>query len=966
MASPRRARSLFLSPEKAELLAAREINNLLHRVEVVPRKAGPRQARRTDIVMDRDSGDERHMSKASTINAVGHFCEEYRPPSVALHRLSYLNKELPPPPLSESTAQIPHQSNAVSRVYKQKHAACQTVISIHSRYSTPIKPSTPSRLSIISSQEGDSGDRISIRSRYSTQDPIPIDNTVSRSNTRASVAIDRWRPPDVGKESGKSSRRQTSGSISPSTIPHHEMVSEVVDQTIAVVDPQETKTNPGALQIIPQKPLVGTKSREMVPRSRSDRKASVGWTFHDGLILRNDDRLQSTTGTSTGNANLDLGAKSKHMIPIHWSFHEGMIFRADQCTEDEDGTSKAKSKRMIPIGWSFYEGFAFRPDGSIEAISKATGRSEEIVPRSKSKRMIPIGWTFQEGLIFTIDDSVRDALTSSDKSKDIESEARAQRLPIAWSFHDGFILGNNAKVRDTSKKACDNIEVATMPRSKRTVGWTFTDGLIIKNGGGMSPNNGGIATRTQSKRSVTWSFSDGLIIKTHVGASLKNRKLATGTSPRQAISWSFHDGLVIGTNSRVAKRSGQNRSTSTSTESKGMSASWGFYEGLTIKQRSNSKGKGKGKGVDRNLHPLFPKSNAGQRRRITYTFWDGVTMRTIDGASSRALTQSKSKLGWTFHDGICRTTVEPSNQVSTWAQPKRTYGWTFYDGLRIEPNVEAGTFSKTSSAIRGPAFPNSRSAQLTNRDTLSLPNEKRAELFPKKPSEDAVSDVPNEAALDEGQLDSSQRPRPLPSSIPPKEPDLSPKSKPPPPSSSSSGVSYFSAQPGSSNVNLAPVQDRPKRPPTSRANTRLETSPSVSDTRYYVIEKGKAVAKDAFNQPPTPNSNKDATPLPLKPRIRQKPLRSRPSLEDWDGTFPRSTFESATRRRQRSKTKLPIENGNGIPPALAPRRKDVPPPTASKYRIEHIEDGNAVPTSTGPLLQPQALSAMRKNIIAGY
>ena len=707
-----------------------------------------------------------------------------------------------------------------------------------------------------------------------------------------------------------------------------------------------------------------------MPRSSSSRKASVGWNFHDGLILRTDDRLRSTTGTTFGDASLELKAKSKRMIPINWSFHDGIIFGADQPLKNENGTSKAKSKRMVPIGWSFYDGFTFTPDGSVEAISKATGRSEDIVPRGKSKRMIPIGWTFQEGLIFATDDSVRDALNSSDKSQDIESEARAQRLPIAWSFYDGFTLGNDAKVIDTSKRAPDDLKVTTMPRSKRTVGWTFNDGLTIRSGTGDLPNHGGIANRTESKRSVTWTFNDGLTIKTRAGASLNNRKLATGTKSRHAIGWSFHDGLVVRTDGRVAKRSNQNRKLSTSNESKAMSASWSFYEGLTIKQRSTSKVKGKGKGVDRNLHPGFPRPKArqrkaGQRRRITYSFWDGVTIRTIDGASTRVLTQPNSKFGWTFHDGICRTTVGPSNQTSTVAQPKRTYGWTFYDGLKINSNVEAGTISKGSSAIRGPASPNLASAQSKKKDTLNLPNEQEAESSTKQLSEGVVSEVPNKSVLDEEQLDTSQQPMPLPSPVSPKESDLSPKSKPPPPSSSSSGASYFSAQPGSTNLSLASDQGRSRRPPASRANTRLETSPSAPETRYYIIENGKTVVKDSFNQPPTPSSNKDATPLLPKSGIRRKQLRSRPSLENWDGTVPHSTFEPATRRRQHSKTKFPIENGEGAPPALVPRRMDVPPPPGLKYYIEHIEGGNAVPTSMDPRPPSQALMAVRKNMVAG-
>jgi len=770
MASPRRARSLFLSPDKAELLAAREINNLVHRVEMVPRKSVPRQGRRTDIVVQTDSGDESRMSTTSTIKAVDTFCKEYRPPSVALHRLSYLDKELPPPPPPETPTQNLHQSNALNRTSTQKHAAAQTIISIHSRYSTRIKPSTPSRLSTISSQQRDSEDRVSIRSRFSTQD-FPIDNAVPRCEPRASVAIDRRRPSGVwdhsekhtrqisgsrspgtvpdqeivsaaaGREiqvpgsrevdhSKKDMRRQDSDSISPGTAPHQGSVSAEAGREIQVAGLREAEVAPRALQISPQAPVTGTKSKEIVPRSDPKRKASVGWTFHDGLILRNDDKIKSAIETSFEGENPALALELKSLIPIRWTFHEGIIFRAGEPPKNENGTSEAKSKRMFPIGWSFYDGITIRPDGSVKAISIATGKSEEIVHQSKSRRMVPIGWTFHEGLIFATDDSVKRALNSSDHNNDIEMEARSKRLPITWNFHDGLILRTDAKVNDAIQMAPSNGAVAPLPKSKRTVGWTFNDGLIIRNGAGMLPNNGELATRTRSKRTITWTFDEGLVIKTKAGTTAKTRNLATGSISKRTIGWTFHDGLTIRRDGGVVKRSSQSRGMATSTKSTRMPIGWSFYDRLTIKQRSTSKGKGKG--VDRNLHPLIPRSKSVQKRRITYNFWDGVTFRTVDGSATRVSTQPESTLTWSFYDGITRRTMDgASGQVSTQPKRKRMYGWTFNDGITIQTVLEAGTLPKASPSLRRPkpiAPATSPSPQTTAKGIPDLPDEQHLDL----------------------------------------------------------------------------------------------------------------------------------------------------------------------------------------------------------------------------------------------
>ena len=952
MASPRRARSLFLSPEKAELLAAREVNNLVHRVEVVPRKAGPRQGPRTDIVGKNDSEDQSRMSKASTINAVDHFCQEYRPPSVALHRMSYLEKELPPVPPSNL---VPNHSNALSRSLTQRDAACQTVVSIRSRYSIQTKPFTPSRLSTIASLEHDSLDRISIRSRYSTQDPVPVDHTLSRSEPHTSVTTARRPLSGVGETNSGISNRGKSGSISPTTIPYNETVPEVVDPAIETLSPQGVQTDRWALQAIPQEPLA--MSRETVSTSRSRRKTSVGWTFHDGLILRPEDRLRSTPGTATDDVNLYSGPRSKNMVPISWTFRDGIIFRADQRLKTDDGTSKAKSRRMIPIGWSFYDGLSLRPDGSVEATSKATGRSEEIVPRSKSKRLIPIGWTFQQGLIFTTDGSVHNALTSSNKIKDIEAEARSQRLPIAWNFHDGLMLGTNTKAKTISKKAPTKTDATTGSESKRTVGWTFNDGLMIRNRSRTSPNSVRTATRTKPKSRVTWTFNDGLTVKTHVGASSKNRRIAAGTKARRTVGWSFYNGLEIRT---YAKRSSQNREMSLGTEPKGLPVSWTFHDGLTFKQRSSPKRKGKG--VDRNLHPLINKAKRVQRKRITYNFWDGVTFRTIDGASSRVVTQPKSKLGWTFYDGVSRTTTGPPGQKLNPTKTKHTYGWTFHEGLTTKANAGFENTSNASQPVCGPepiASANLPSPQPPKEGTLDLPNEEEAQYPANRPSERALSDVPNEHVPSEEKPDFSPRSKAMPSYISPMEPDLSPKSKPPLPSSSSGGGSYFSARPGSSDADLASLQEKQRRPPASRANTRVETSPSSFQTRNLTIEHGKAVAKDPSSHP-LPSANVKVLPLVPTSPVKRKRLRSMPSLENWDGTVTHITPKpAAARRKQPSVTETPIENGDvSTTSARSPQAQRGGTP--SRFQ----EDGSVVPIPAPLRPQARILAARRKDMLA--
>ena len=560
MASPRRARSLFLSPDKAELFAAQEINSLVHHVEVIPRKPVPRQGRRTDIVVETSAGDESRMSTTSTIKTVDNFCREYRPPSFDLHRLCSLDKELPPPLSSETPDQTLSKSNAVSRTSTQKHAAAQTMISIQSRYSTRIKSSTPSRLSTISSQhiasqQRDSEDCISIRSHFSTQDSS-IGQTVPRSEPRASVAIDRCRPSLEENSSKEDMRRQRSGSISPGTVPHQENHQVAASNKSQVPKRREAEIIPWAGRDI-QNPPMGMHSKEIVPRSKSTRKSSVGWSFHDGFVLRMDDKFKSTTGIPSEGENLALEPISKPTIPIRWTFRDGIIYKATKIPKNAKITPGAKSNRMLPIGWSFYDGLSIRLDGSVKAISKATGKSEEIVHGSQSRSMIPIGWTFHEGLIFATHESLKSAPNTRDKSSGTEMEARSKRLPIAWTFYDGLSLGmtksNGTEIESSSKRLpitwtfYDGLSLG-ITKSKGTdkeasskrvpITWTFYDGFSlgtdpkVKGTTKTTPTSGEIATESKSKRTVHWSFNDGVVIRSVAGLSPNSRELVT--NPRRS------------------------------------------------------------------------------------------------------------------------------------------------------------------------------------------------------------------------------------------------------------------------------------------------------------------------------------------------------------------------------------------------------------------------------------------------
>ena len=505
------------------MFAQKEINSLVQHVEVIPRKPVPRQGGRTDIVVEESTGDESRTS-TSAIKTVDNFCKEYRPPSVDLHRISVLDKELPPPPPTDTPTST------------QKHAAAQTVISIQSRYSSRITPSTPSRLSTISSkhissQQRDSEDRISIRSHFSTQDSS-IGQTAPRSEPRTSIAIDRRRP-SVGENSIKEDiRRPRSGSISPCTVPHQDNNQVTVASESQVPKSREAEIVPWAGRNI-QNPSTGVHSKEIVPRSKSARKSSVGWSFNEGFVLRIDDNPKNTTEISSTGENLALEPVSKPMVPIRWTFRDGIIYKATKIPKNANGVSGAKSNRMLPIGWSFYDGLTVRPDGSVKAILKTTGKSEKIVRASKSRSMVPIGWTFHEGLIF----AAKSDPNARDKSNCTQMEARSKRLPVAWTFYDGLSFGVTKS---------NGTEMEGRPK-RLPITWTFYDGLSL----GITKSNGTAKEASSKSRPITWTFYDGLSLGTNprvkdtTKTTPNSNEIATESRSKRSVRWTFNDGVVI-------------------------------------------------------------------------------------------------------------------------------------------------------------------------------------------------------------------------------------------------------------------------------------------------------------------------------------------------------------------------------------------------------------------------------------
>ena len=590
MASPRRARSLFLSPDKAELLAAKEINGLVHRVDVVPRKPVPRQGRQTDNRAETSAGCESRASSSSSINAVDTFCDEYRPPSVSIHRLSNLNKDLPPSPSSKTLNEALSHSTALSRTSTQRHAAAQTVISIQSRYSTRVKPSTPSRLSThsshIASQHRLSEDRISIRSHFSTQDSA-TGQAVPHAEHRASVAIDRRQRSVAGVSSKQNVGGQRSGSVSPGTLPDQETRPTVAGREIQVTGRQRTEIDPRICRDI-HDPRIGKDRREVALRSKSTRETSVGWTFHDGFILRTGDSPKGRTDMPPKGENLALESRSKPMIPIRWTFRDGIIYKAVVVPNKANGVSGARSRRLKPIGWSFYDGVTIRSVDLVKATSKAKGDNEETVRASKSNRIVPIGWTFHEGIIFAGHRSAGNGTVM----------ASSNRFPISWTFHDGLTIATHKPVSSSLNPSNENNGTKTEGSWNRLpVTWTFHEGLKfvthepVKSALASSDNSNGVKTEAVTRQfPITWNFQDGLTIRNNepINSDSKYSEKSNGTEKetsvkRLPITWTFYDGLSVGAsvnqNARAASNNGESASESKSKRSVG----WTFNDGIFVR-----------------------------------------------------------------------------------------------------------------------------------------------------------------------------------------------------------------------------------------------------------------------------------------------------------------------------------------------------------------------------------------------
>ena len=590
MASPRRARSLFLSPDKAELLAAKEINGLVHRVDVVPRKPVPRQGRQTDNGVETSASGESRASSSSSINAVDNFCDEHRPSSVSIHRLSNLNKDLPPSPSSKTPDQTLSHSTALSRTSTQRHAAAQTIISIQSRYSTRVKPSTPSRLSThsshIASQHRHSEDRISIRSHFSAQDST-TSQAVPHVEPRASVAIDRRQRSVAGVSSKKNVGGQNSGSVSPGTIPDKETRPTITGREIQVLGRQGTEIDPRISRDI-QDPHIGRDRGEVALRSKSTRETSVGWTFHDGFILRTGHSPKTRTGMPPKGENLALESRSKPMIPIRWTFRDGIIYKAVVVPNKANGVSGARSRRLKPIGWSFYDGLTIRSVDLVRATSKAKGDNEETVRASKSNRIVPIGWTFHEGIIFAGHRSAGNGTVM----------ASSNRFPISWTFHDGLTIATHKPVNSTLNPSNEDNGTKTAGSWNRLpVTWTFHEGLKfvthkpVKSALASSDNSNGVKTEAVTRQlPITWSFHDGLTIRSNepINSDSKYSEKNNGTEKeasvkRLPITWTFYDGLSVGAtvdqNARAASNKGESASESKSKRSIG----WTFNGGIFVR-----------------------------------------------------------------------------------------------------------------------------------------------------------------------------------------------------------------------------------------------------------------------------------------------------------------------------------------------------------------------------------------------
>ena len=706
MASPRRARSLFLSPDKAELLAAKEVNNIVHRVQVIPsRKPVPRQGRpTTDAGLATSVGDEKRASSPSTISTVEAFFREYDPPSTALHRLSYLNKELPPPPPSEEQAPSGEEKAVVSLAPTQRHAAVQTDLFLISRYSTqPNKSASRSsrRLSTISSQKRKSEDGVSIRSRFSTRDDA-IGQDGPSSERRAGDEVDRrqrsvaW---DLSKQDVRSSWRRDSARVSPGTGAHRgekaaagggeirdsNKRTEVDTQTSRGGEDPVSKTTEGRdvvrrSQSNKSKTSVPRNSLEEPPLLRIEDEISDSTAMpsgvesltlqptpkptipirSDGLVLESVDKKSKDTAAvmTSEDENLALERRSKALIPIpiRWTFHDGFVYKAAEVSRDRDGVVEAKSRRVIPVYWSFHDGFTIRPDGSVRVASKATDGSP-------SKRLIYDGFTFRS------DGSIKVASKATNGDQDGIMEAKSKRfLPVYWSFHDGFTIRSDGSVK-VAGKATDGDQDGVEANSKRVlpIHWSFHDGFTFSYYVSFTVTSSGediVSGAANSKRvlPIHWSFHDGFIIRSD--GSIKVTSKATDGS----------EVAVCDVSATAASKptDGGNEVLGEGNKLRSMlPIHWSFHDGFTIRPAS--------KVTDGSEVVVRDKSQSKRMIPVYWSFHDGFTIRAngsikadskpTDGSE---ITENHSKhslpISWTFHDGF---TIKPTTSATP-KTPRKT------------------------------------------------------------------------------------------------------------------------------------------------------------------------------------------------------------------------------------------------------------------------------------------------------
>ncbi|MCJ1275902.1 hypothetical protein MMC21_003707 [Puttea exsequens] len=746
-ASPKRAVSLFLPPEKAELLLAREIHNL---VPQIPRKPVPRPQKRL-APPSSDSGRASSISLTSTIKAVEDFCFEYRPPSVSLNRLSYLDKQLPPTPPNEAdeppAAQTLNRSkSSKSQKSVARRTPAQPLVPATSRFSTRNGELLPNRAAAFSNPQSREKASGAAHSRHSAQAASSLRNSSSHPDIEVSPPPDSPEAWEKLEKIIKPPRKEDRASKL-----HAPAVLEEVDEEKEDRASRESWRNPW----IPKEREIASvpPSDAIVPVTRS-KSLDQGFNFWDDVSVRHKDDVKSSRNTSDQVEALALEGRPRRMtpmVPVGFTFHDGLTVKRGESVKipRTSDTSSSRSKRSIPIGFTFHDGLTLRNDGIVRVASNASQQRPEVVA-VKSTSKLPIHFSFYDGLTIGADGRVKKPSKTSSTGRDITLGTKSQggfsvhynfwdgltfrdgratsvnqlpngmvrrkskRMPVGFTFHDGLYI----RVDDNVKKA---VGLAPKDKSKRvTLHFTFHDGLTLR------ANNGAVGTTRPKRLPLSFTFHDGLTINTipkgkQVGSRSKSKisytfhdGLIIRTSPKSKtaagmtkskgmpISFTFHDGLNIRTSSK-------NKDITSTSKSKPGPIGWTFHDGVTIrnkntaidplkaqneyasnfKDRAASTASGKGKSIDTNLHPLMQRKKTASMagpRRLKFSFWDGLTFTTVDAVSGR--NKSTKRLTFTFHDGL---TLQPRDGALGSTNVKQLT-FTFHDGLKWktrDPNVEA-------------------------------------------------------------------------------------------------------------------------------------------------------------------------------------------------------------------------------------------------------------------------------------